>query len=137
MPKLLMPKILAVLVSLLLLAGCVGTVLVGLGAAGSLGTYKWIEGTMEKDYPRPMQNTYNACLAAGKTLNLRTTRAQYGALESRIEAVLADGTPVKIQLIARPNDITTVKVRFGVLGNLDYSAYFHRQVMHNLGVPPS
>lgn len=137
MPKLRMPKILAVLVSLLLLAGCVETFLVGLGATGALGTYKWIEGTMEKDYPRPMQNTYNACLAAAKTLNLRTTSAQYGALESRIEAVQPDGTNVKIQLIARPNEITTVKVRFGMLGNVDYSAYFHRQVMHNLGVPPS
>ena len=36
-------------------------------------------------------------------------------------------TNVKIQLVARPNQITTVKVRFGLMGNVDASAYFHRR----------
>jgi len=128
-------RVAGVLAALLLSAGCVETVLLSAGAAAALGSYKWIEGTMEKDYPRPMQDCYNACLAACKNLNLKIASQAYNPLESRIEAAQPDGTAVKIHLISRPNNITTVKVRFGMMGNLDYSGYFHRRVMHNLGLP--
>lgn len=129
-------RLAGLLVVLLFTAACVETVLIGMGGAAAIGTYKWIEGTMEKDYPRGMTDTWNATLAAAKTLNLRIASQQYGALESKLEAVQPPDTNVKVQLIARPNQITTVKIRFGMLGNADYSAYFHRQIMQNLGVPP-
>jgi len=127
----------AVLLALTLAAGCVPMLLLGVGGAGAIGTYKWIEGTMEKDYPRPMQEVWNATLAACKDMNLKIEAQQYSVLDSRIEAVAPPDTNVKIQLIARPNQITTLKVRFGLMGNVDYSAYFHRRVMHHLGMPPS
>lgn len=127
----------AVLLALTLAAGCVPMLLLGVGGAGAIGTYKWIEGTMEKDYPRPMQEVWNATLAACKDMNLKIENQQYSVLESRIEAVAPPDTNVKIQLIARPNQITTLKVRFGLMGNVDYSAYFHRRVMHHLSMPPS
>jgi hypothetical protein len=119
--------------SLLLLSGCALTLL-GVGAAAGVGAYKWVEGTMEKDYPRPMQPTYQACMAAANTMGLRVAQQHYNMTESRIEAVQPPDTNVKIQLVARPNDITTVKVRFGLMGNKDQSAYFHRLVMKNLGI---
>ncbi len=127
----------AVLLALTLAAGCVPMLLLGAGGAAAIGTYKWIEGTMEKDYPRPMGDVWNASLAACKDMNLKIASQQYGALESRIEAVAPPDTNVKVQLVARPNNITTVKVRFGLMGNTDYSAYFHRRIMQHLGIPPS
>ena len=127
-------KLAALVVALLCTAACVETVLLGLGATAAIGSYKWIEGTMEKDYPRPMQEVWNATLKAAKTLNLRIASQQYGALESKLEAVQPPDTNVKVQLIARPNQITTVKIRFGMMGNTDNSAYFHRQIMKNLGL---
>jgi uncharacterized OsmC-like protein len=122
------------LLGVILTAGCVETFLLGLGASAALGSYKWMEGTMEKDYPRPMQDCFNAALAACKTMDLKVTGQQYTPTDSRIEATMKDGTSAKIQLLARPNQITTVKVRFGFMGNVDYSAYFHRLVMKNLGI---
>jgi hypothetical protein len=130
-------KVAGVLLGLLLTAGCVETVLLGAGAAAAIGTYKWIEGTMEKDYPRPMQETWNATLAAVKDLNLKVATQQYSPMDARIEATQPPDTNVKVQLLARPNQITTVKVRFGMLGNVDASAYFHRRIMHHLGLPAS
>jgi len=130
-------KLGGVLLSLFLAGGCIETVLLSAGAAAALGTYKWVEGTVEKDYPRPMQDVWNATLAAAKTLNLKIINQQYSALESRIEATQPDGTNVKVELVARPNQITTVKIRFGLMGNLDNSAYFHRQIMQSLGLPQS
>ena len=126
-----------VLAALLLTAGCVETMLIGLGASAAIGSYKWMEGTMEKDYPRAMQETWNATLKAGDDLQLKIASQQYNPMESKIEAVAPPDTNVKIQLIARPNQITTVKVRFGLMGNVDASAYFHRRIMHHLGLPPS
>jgi hypothetical protein len=128
-------RLAGVLVVLLFTAACVETILLGIGATAALGTYKWIEGTMEKDYPRPMQETWNATLAACRDLNMKITGQQFAPMDSRIEAVQPPDTNVKIHLVGRPNQITTVKVRFGLMGNVDASAYFHRRIMHHLGMP--
>ena len=125
------------LAALLLAAGCIETMLIGLGATAAIGSYKWLEGTMEKDYPRPMQETWNATLKACGDLQLKITSQQYNPVESKLEAVAPPDTNVKIQLVGRPNQITTLKVRFGLMGNVDASAYFHRRVMHHLGLPPT
>jgi hypothetical protein len=125
------------LAALLLTAGCVETVLLGLGGMAAIGSYKWVEGTMEKDYPRPMQEVWDAALAACKDLQLKITTQEYNPLESHIEAVALPDTNVKIQLVSRPNQITTVKVRFGLMGIEDASAYFHRRLLVHLGMPPA
>jgi hypothetical protein len=124
-----------VLLALLFSAGCAAMMLMSLGGAAAIGSYKWMEGTMEKDYPKSMQDTWNAALAASKDMQLKIPSQVYNPMESHIEAVAPPDTNVKIQLVARPNQITTVKVRFGLMGNLDASAYFHRRVLHHLGLP--
>ena len=128
-------KLAAVLVAMAMAAGCAATLLMGVGGLAALGTYKWVEGTMEKDYPRPMQETYNAAMEAAKKLNIKITADQYGPSESRINGLTQDDTTVKVELIARPNEITTVKIRFGMMGNADWSAYYHRQIMKILRIP--
>lgn len=137
MTRLKRSRIGGVLLCLLLTVGCGAELaILGVGAMAGVGTYKWMEGTMEKDYPRPMEACWHACLAATKTMGLRITGERYNPLESQIEAVQPDGTSVNINLVGRPNQITTVKVRFGWLGNKDASGYFHRLVLKNLGLPP-
>jgi hypothetical protein len=120
------------LAGLLVTAACVPMLLMSVGGAAAIGSYKWIEGTMEKDYPKPMQETYNAALAACNDLKLKISAQQYNPMDSRIEAVQPPDTSVKLQLLARPNQITTLKVRIGLMGNSDASAYFHRRVMVHL-----
>ena len=122
------------LVGLLFISACVPMLLMSAGGAMAIGSYKWVEGTMEKDYPRGMPETFQAALSACKDLGLKISSQQYSLTESRIEAVQPPDTTVKIQLLARPNQITTVKVRFGLMGNQDASAYFHRRVMQHLGM---
>jgi hypothetical protein len=123
-------KVGGILLIIALLGGC----LMAVGAALGIGAYTWVEGTMAKDYPRPMQPTYQACVAACQTLQLTIEKENYSPTHSHILAATRDGAKVNIDLIARPHDITTVKVRFGFLGNKDQSAYFHRNVMRNLGI---
>ena len=127
-------RLVGLLVGLLFISACIETMLIGMGATGAIGAYKWMEGTMEKDYPRGMPESFKAALAACKDLGLKISSQQYSLTDSRIEAVQPPDTNVKIQLLARPNQITTVKVRFGLMGNQDASAYFHRRMMHHLGL---
>jgi hypothetical protein len=128
-------KLMAVLAALVISGGCAATVLMGLGGLAALGSYKWVEGTMIKDYPRPMQETYNAALEAAKKINLKITSEKYSPTQSHISALTQDGTTVNVDLIARPNEITTVKIRFGLMGNADWSGYYHRQIMKILHIP--
>jgi hypothetical protein len=128
-------KLVAVVAALTLTAGCAAMVLMGVGSAAGIGTYKWVEGTMEKDYPRPMQETYNAAVEAAKNLNIKITSQQYSPTESHIKGLTQDGTSVDVVLVERPNEITTVKIRFGFMGNKDWSAYYHRQIMKILHIP--
>jgi hypothetical protein len=128
-------KLAAALVAMAMAAGCAATLLMGLGGLTALGTYKWVEGTMEKDYPRPMQETFNAAMGAAQKLNLQISSDMCTPSDSRILATTPDGTSVKVELVARPNEITTVKIRFGMMGNADWSAYYHRQIMKILHIP--
>jgi hypothetical protein len=121
-------------VGLFLLAVMLNGCLMAVGAALGIGAYQWVEGTMVKDYPRPMEPTYQACIAACQTMELTIEKETYDPTHSYIVATMKDGTTVNIELIARPNNITTVKVRFGFMGNKDQSAYFHRNVMRYLGI---
>ncbi len=123
-------KLTGVFLVVLLLGGC----LLGVGAMLGVGAYQWTEGTMAKDYPRTMEPTYRACVEACKIMKLKIQKESYGPMHSNITATSPEGTNVYIELIARPNNITTVKVRFGFMGDKDQSAYFHRNVMKSLGV---
>ena len=120
----------------LLTAGCLETALLGVGGMAAVGGYKWVEGTMERDYPRPLPEVWRATLDACKDLQLRIVKQNYNPVESHIEAVAPPAnTNVKIQLISRPNQITTVKFRYGLTGDKDASAYFHRRLAVHLGLP--
>jgi Protein of unknown function (DUF3568) len=123
------------LAALLLTAGCLETTLMGVGGMAAVGGYKWIEGTMERDYPRPMPEVWRATLEACKDLRLQIKTQKYNPVESHIEAVSPPDTNVKIQLVSRPNQITTVKFRYGLTGDKDASAYFNRRLQVHLGLP--
>jgi hypothetical protein len=129
-------KLAAVLVAMAMAAGCAATLLMGVGGLAALGTYKWVEGTMEKDYPRSMKETFDAAMEAARRLNLKiSSEPLFTPSESKILASTQDGTSVKVELLARPNEITTVKIRFGMMGNADWSGYYHRQIMKILRIP--
>ncbi len=123
-------KLGGIFLAVLLLGGC----LMAVGSAIGVGAYKWAEGTMENDFPRKMEPTYRACLDAVKAMKLNIKKESYSPTRSSILASTGGGTNVTIELIARPHDITTVKVRFGFMGDKDQSNYFMRTVAKNLGV---
>ena len=123
-------KLGVIFLAVLLLGGC----LMAVGSAIGVGAYKWAEATMENDFPRKMEPTYRACVDASQAMKLTLKKESYSPTRSSILASTTGGTNVTIELFARPHDITTVKVRFGFIGDKDQSAYFLRTVSKKLGV---
>jgi len=110
----------------------VATTAAGIGAAAGVGGYKWLEGSMEREYPYPFAQTWEATLAAVEYFRMKTVERKVFPLAGRIEATQPDGTLVQIEVEAKPNQITTVAVRFGYIGNKDASLMFHNQVAQEL-----
>ncbi len=118
-----------------LAGGCLETALLSVGAAGAIGAYKWLEGTMEKEYPRSFAETWQAVLATTEHYRMKIAEKKSDPMSGNIIAVQPDNTEVKISVKAQPNNITTVGVRFGMFGNKEASAMFHHQIMKELGIP--
>ncbi|MDD3579751.1 MAG: DUF3568 family protein [Desulfobacca sp.] len=125
-------RILGLVLCLVWASGCVATTAAGIGAAAGVGGYKWLEGSMEKEYPYPFAQTWEATLAAVEHFRMKTVERKVSPLSGRIEASQPDGTLVRIEVQAKPNQITAVAVRFGYLGNKDASLMFHNQVAQEL-----
>lgn len=127
-------KILGLLICLVFASGCVAATAAGVGAAAGVAGYKWLEGTLEKEYPYPYPEVWNATLAAVEHFRMKTVERQHDPISGKIEAIQPDGTAVRIQVVARPNQITLVRVRFGYLGNKDASLMFHNQITKELQI---
>ncbi|WP_449245631.1 DUF3568 family protein [Desulfobacca acetoxidans] len=134
MAKRCLKGIVGLILGLGLLVGCVETALLGVGASAALGGYKWIEGTMVRDYPRSLPEMWQACQTAVQHFRMKLTEKKYSPMTADISAVEQDGTEVKINLTAQPNNITTVGVRFGMMGNSEASQMFHTQLAKELGL---
>jgi hypothetical protein len=127
-------KVLGLLLCLVLGAGCVETALMTVGAVGAVGAYKWIEGTMEKEYPRPLPDVWQAVMATVEHFRWKIAEKQITTTDGKLIAVKPDGKDVKITLVAEPNMITKVGVRFGMFGDREASYMFHTQIMKELGL---
>lgn len=127
-------KLLGAVLMLALLAGCVETALIGMGAGAALGGYKWWEGNLTRDYPRPLPEMWQASLNVLQHFKMKVTEKKYSPLTAVISAVQADGTEVKVSLDAQPNRITTVGIRFGIMGNREASEMFHNQLAREVGL---
>jgi len=125
-------KVLGLILCLIWGSGCVATTAAGVGAAAGVAGYKWLEGTMEKDYPCPFAQTWEATLAAVEHFRMKTVERKVSPMSGKIEATQPDGTLVRIEVEAKPNQITTVGVRFGYLGSKDASMMFHNQIAQEL-----
>jgi hypothetical protein len=132
----------AVLLGLFFVGGCMW------GFAPAIGKYEQdpATGAMSKDYPKSMQETWNATLAADQDIKLKISKQQFGPQESLLEGVetpLWFQLDVKVQLLSGGDQNTTVKVIYGpptVAWAIDLEIAkkeFHSKIMQHLGMPTS
>jgi len=124
-----------VLACLLLLAGCLETALVGAGATGAMAGYKWMEGTMIRDYPRSLAEMDQAVQNVAKYYRIKITERKVTPMKASLLGVDQNGDDVKINMEALPNNITSVGIRVGgFMGNKEASQLFHNQLAKEIGL---
>lgn len=120
---------------LTLFTGCLGAALVSVGASGAMAGYKWLEGTLIKDYPRSLAEMDQAVQQVCKEYHIKITQRKVSQTKGTIEGVDPNGEDVAIFLEAKPNQITAVGVRVGgFMGNKEASEMFHKQLAKDLGL---
>ena len=113
------------------LTGCL-LLLVGTGAG--VGTYSYVKGALEHEYPVPLDRTYNATLSAIKQLQLIVIEQKKDSLGATIVARRADDTKVSVWLEPVGAGSTRVTIRVGVFpGDRDAAIRIDNEIQRALG----
>jgi hypothetical protein len=124
-----------ILLCLVLVAGCVETALIGVGATGAMAGYKWMEGTLIREYPRSLAEMEPAVQNVAKYYRIRFKERKVTSTKATLVGVDQNGDEVKIWMEAMPNNITSIGVRVGgFMGNKDASQLFHTQLAKEIGL---
>lgn len=99
------------------LQGCALITAAELGAAAAGGSMAYKNGVLETSYAAPYDRTWDATLRAMERMKLKVVGVQKGAEKGTVESEQADGTKVKTELISSERDITSARIRVGILGD--------------------
>ena len=132
-------KILLLILSfftLLLFSGCAGFLIGGAAVgAGTAGTYYYINGDLKTDYQASFDDVWAAC---------EKTVADMHGIEVVPNREIAQGTintlindeKVKLDIMYKSKNITTVAVRVGLIGNKLSSQLLHDKIANYLVKKP-
>jgi hypothetical protein len=122
-----------VILSVFLLYGC-AAVWLGVGAGVGIGTYKWIEGRLEREYPLPYLRAWDAANDALSNLQISVTNSIDEGVKGKINAVRRDGKKVNIWFKDRGQGVTTIGVRVGYFGDRDQAERVHDEIASVSGI---
>lgn len=109
------------------LYGC-APVWLGVGAGVGIGTYKYIEGNLERDYPFSYKKAWDTTNEALANLKISISSSLKEGDSGTIEAVRKDGKKVAVQLKDRGQNITSIAIRVGTFGDRDASEKIHEEI---------
>ena len=115
------------------LYGCV-LAWVGVGAGVGIGTYKFIEGRLEREYPLSYSRAWDATNAALENLKISISDSKKGSTKGTIDAVRKDGKRVLVSLKDRGQGVTTISVRVGLIGERSLAEQVHDEIARVSGI---
>jgi len=119
--------------SLSFLYGCV-LAWMGVGAGVGIGTYKFIEGRLEREYPLSYSRAWDATNSALQNLQISISNSTKGNTKGTIDAVRKDGKKVLVSLTDRGQGVTTISVRIGLLGDRSSAEKVHDEIASVSGI---
>jgi hypothetical protein len=120
-------RLIALLLSLTFLSGC-EVALIGAGAGVGVGTYRYIEGSVESLYPLSYNSAWDAANTALANLYISVSNSINEGIQGTIEAVRKDGTNVTIKLKDKGQNVTDISVRVGFWGNRKDAERIHEEI---------
>ena len=114
-----------------MISGC-AVALVGVAAVGAgSGTYYYINGEMKTDYYQPFDATWSACQKSVADMRGVDVEQDKEIGNGKIAAVIND-EKVKITILYKAKNVTTVSIRVGLLGDKLASQLIHDKIGDNL-----
>jgi hypothetical protein len=126
-------RLLVLLISMTFLWGC-ELALLGIGAGAGIGTYKFIEGKLERQYPIEYATAWNATNTALANLQLSITGSLNEDVKGEIEAVRKDGVKVYVSLKDMGQRVTSIAIRVGTFGDRDEAKTIHDEIARVAGI---
>ena len=115
-----MRKLFSGFLSVLILSasGCIPLVI---GAAAGVGGYAWMQGELAQDLSAATERVHRASSKAMRDLKIAVYEDTGDRISARIVAKFTDGTDVNIQINAKTEYQSVIKIRVGVLGDKEKS----------------
>jgi hypothetical protein len=126
--------LLVLLFSLTVLGGCELLLIGGVGAGLGVGTYKFIEGKLERQYPLEYNKAWDATNTALANLKISISGSLNDGIKGEIEAVTKDGIKILISLKDMGQKVTSIGVRVGTFGDRSESERIHNEIAAAAGI---
>jgi hypothetical protein len=110
------------------LSGCAYVVAGAVGAGIGFGTYKYVDGNLERDYLGPMPKIWVATVAALDKLKVTPEVQESDYFGGLVKGIMHDGTKVTVQLKRESESSTEVGVRVGIFGDKEKSETIHAKI---------
>lgn len=119
------------IMSAFIISGC-ELALIGVGAVGAgSGTYFYINGEMKTDYYHSFDATWSACQKSVADMRGLDVEQEKEIGNGKIMAVVND-EKVKIEVLYKAKNVTTVSIRVGLIGDKLSSQLIHDKIGDNL-----
>ncbi len=119
--------------SLSVLYGC-AVALLGVGAGVGIGAYKYVEGSLVRQYPLSYSRAWDATNSALENLQISISNSMDEGAKGKIEAVRKDGKKVVIKIKDEGQGVSTITVRVGMLGDRGIAERIHEEIASVSGV---
>jgi len=113
------------------LSGCAPLIAAGVGAGVGVGSYKYVDGNLKRDYLGPMPAVWQATLVAMDELNVAANVEEKDHFGGLVKGVMHDGTEIRVKLTRQSENSTEVAVRVGIFGDRDKSEIIHNKIAGN------
>ncbi len=120
----------ALIAALCLFVASCAPVVIGGAAVGA--TYPYTNGWLERDYDISLDQAYNASLQAAQNLNMEIIQKNKGLASAEIRAKQNDET-YWIKIESKGEQLTTISVRSGLMGDKDASRVVQREIEQHIG----
>lgn len=120
-------RLVALLSATIFLYGC-ALAWVGAGAGLGVGTYKYIEGSVEKDYPIAYNIAWDTTNTALANLYMSVSNSVNEGTKGKIEAVRKDSVKITIKFDDKGQGVTTINIRVGFFGNRKDAERIHEEI---------
>ena len=103
----------------------------GVGAGVGFGTYKYLEGNLQRDYIGPPDKLWQATLTAMDDLQVASEVQERDYFGGLVKGIMHDGTKITIKMKRLTDNSTEVGVRVGVFGDMKRSEVIHNKIAEN------